>query len=614
MTDKDLTNSVSDASNVSASHPVFTLDDSRRLTGKNFFMDRPGAVIDAFVEGVDKQQVVDVWLAQLAPLLSAVDWQAEQRIYRIFEDGVSLGFSAPMDALYAATEINEAAWALTVEQLLNSKTVSEITLTELSKTLLNTLEAERNPKLLAIMQAAEQHKVDCLVDDDFVSLGYGRSAEVWPVQKLPDPKQLDWSHYKTIPMALVTGTNGKSTSVRLTSHIMQQAGLRCGVTSTDFIRVGDTIIDKGDYSGPGGARLLLRHPETEVAVLEVARGGLLRRGLPIPQVNAALVTNVASDHLGQYGINTVAALTAVKMLVAKGVAKDGTLVLNADDANLVTFVKQFAAQEKNYLAPVCISDGDSSEDGITVQPAALPAKITWFSLDENNPVIAQAKSKGQAVCFVRDQQIIYVSADGTENQIVAVNDIPMTLQGAAIHNIQNALGAVALSTALDVDASAIKSALMSFNSNAADNPGRGNLFSYHGAQVMLDFAHNVHSMDAMATTLKNMPASRKLLLLCLPGDRSDEEARAMTLSAMAMNPDGVWVCELPPYLRGRALGDMPAIIAAAVRETGLAQAAIQQADSPLAGFSDILEQLQADDLVFVMALSQRDDMAALLSR
>jgi folylpolyglutamate synthase/dihydropteroate synthase len=189
----------------------------------------------------------------------------------------------------------------------------------------------------------------------------------------------------------------------------------------------------------------------------------------------------------------------------------------------------------------------------------------------------------------------------------------MTLQGAAIHNIQNALGAVALSTALGVDASAIKSALMSFNSNAADNPGRGNLFSYRGAQVMLDFAHNVHSMDAMATTLKNMPASRKLLLLCLPGDRSDEEARAMTLSAMAMNPDGVWVCELPQYLRGRALGDMPAVIAAAVRETGLAQAAIQQADSPLAGFSDILKQLQTDDLVFVMALSQRDEMAVLLS-
>lgn len=572
----------------SHSTPVLTLDDSRRLTGKNFFMDRPGAVIDAFVEGIDKQRVVDVWLAQLTPLLAVVGWETEQPFYRIFEDGVSLGFSAPMDALYAATEINEAAWELTVDYWLNGNEVSESALAEQGEGLLKSVETERNPQLLAIMRAAEQHHVDCLVDDDFVSLGYGSTAEVWEVQQLPDPEQLDWQRYKTVPMALVTGTNGKSTSVRLTSRIMKQAGLSCGVTSTDFIRVGDTIIDKGDYSGPGGARLLLRHPQTEVAVLEVARGGLLRRGLPIPEVNAALVTNVAADHLGQYGINTVAALTEVKMMVAKAVAEDGTLVLNADDTNLVAFVEQSESQSMS-----------------------LPARIVWFSLDESNPVVAGARANGQPVCFVRDKQIIYVSGEA-EHQIVTVDDMPMTLKGAAVHNIRNALGAVALGFALGADQQAIKSALIGFNSDAADNPGRGNLFSYNGAQVMLDFAHNVHSMDAMAATLKNMPASRKLLLLCHAGDRSDEEARELTLSAMAMQPDRVWVCELPGYLRGRELGSMPAVIKAAVLEAGFDEAAIRQAGSPLLGFEAILGQLQADDLVFVMALSQRDAMVELL--
>ena len=591
----------------SHSTPFLALDDSWRLTGRNFFMDRPGAMIDASVEGIDKQQVVDVWLVQLAALLSAVGWEGEQRSYRIFEDGVSLGFSAPMDALYAATEINEVAWALTVDCLLNRESLSELAAADQRASLLKSIAAERNPQLLTFIQAAEQHHVACLVDDDFLSLGYGSTAQVWDVRELPDPETLDWQRYKTVPVALVTGTNGKSTSVRLTSHIMQHAGLRCGVTSTDFIRVGDTIIDKGDYSGPGGARLLLRHPETEVAVLEVARGGLLRRGLPVPEVDAALVTNVASDHLGQYGINTVAALTAVKMMVAKAVAEEGTLVLNADDANLVTFVEQFNAQEKNYLEPVCLSDG------VVVQPAALPVRIVWFSLDESNPVVIEASSKEQAICFVRDNQIIYVSADGTESLIVAVDDIPMTLQGAAVHNIQNALGAVALSSALGVDQQAIKSALISFNSDAADNPGRGNLFSHQGAQIMLDFAHNVHSMDAMAATLKKMRANRKLLLLCHAGDRTDAEARELTLSAMVMEPDGVWVCELPDYLRGRELGSMPAVITAAVRETGFADVAIRQAGSPLLGFEAILGQLEEGDLVFVMALSQRDDMVGLLS-
>ena len=589
---------------------LLKIDDSRRLTGKNFFSDKPGTVLDALVSGVDKQTVVDLWLEQLDGLLTETDLSASKRFYRLFEDGVSVGFTAPTDALYAATEINESAWNRMKRLMLSDSNYDlgpgpDLTNAEL----IQLIRDESNPQLLSLIAAAEANDIVYLVDDDAFSLGYGAGSETWNINALPDLDTLDFTKYKTVPIALVTGTNGKSTSVRLSSQIIKQAGLRCGVTSTDFIRVGDTILDTGDYSGPGGARMLLRHPDTEAAVLEVARGGLLRRGLPIPQVEVALVTNIAEDHLGQYGINSIAALTTAKMIVAKADCK--SLVLNADDENLVAFVDKSKAKAE---ADRVSSASTSSVSIVDLAPLAsrLPERITWFSLDESNPVIIEARSQQQNVCFVRNDQIIYATPSD-ETNIIDINDIPMTLQGAAVHNVQNALAAVALSKALDIDTRPIREALAQFRSDVTDNPGRGNLFEYQGAKLMLDFAHNVHSMNAMASTLRNMPAARKILLLCMAGDRADSDVRKMVHSAMTMQPDLVWVCELPNYLRGRELGSLSNVIASAVRETGLIDSAIHFASDPLQGAEAIIKQLQADDLVFIMALSQRDDIATLMS-
>ena len=589
-----------------------TLDDSRRLTGKNLFMDQSGAILDAFVSGIDKQIVIDTWLKHLAPLLEGVDWAESKCVYRIFEDGVSVGFAAPIDALYAATDINEAAWKMTSNSILgNEDKTTDIS--ELINSLNASIKEERNPKLLELIDSAEDTNIAYLVDDDEFSLGYGTSAKTWEINDLPDLNTIDWAIYKTVPIALVTGTNGKSTSVRLSAHILQHAGVRCGVTSTDFIKVGDTIIDKGDYSGPGGARMLLRHPQTEAAVLEVARGGLLRRGLPIPQVDVALVTNVAEDHLGQYGINSVEALTAAKMMVAKAAKEQ--LILNADDENIVRFVKLTHEQNiKQHEQTTKV--GDLNVSIIEQEPLAeyLPEKIVWFSLKENNPVIIAARKKSQTVCFLRDDHIVYVengAIGNSEKTIINVKDIPMTLNGAAVHNVQNALGAVALSKALGVKDSDISEALSQFKSDAEDNPGRGNMFEYRGAKIILDFAHNVHSMDAMANTLANIPAKRKILLLCHAGDRSDAEIHAMTTSSVAMKPDLVWACELTKYLRGREIGAVPQVITNSVIESGLPADCIFYQDSPLKGAEDILKQLQAGDLVFMMALSDRDEIAAL---
>tara|TARA_R110000744_G_scaffold21536_10_gene55645 strand:- start:3271 stop:5004 length:1734 start_codon:yes stop_codon:yes gene_type:complete len=562
---------------------TLSLDDNRRLTGKNLLSDQPGAIIDAFVCGIDKLIVVNIWSVYANRLLKAVNWPNEKLYSRIFEDGITIAISAPMDALYAACDLNELAWQLTCEELTNTANKEE--LSAAIARLKTTIAEEVNPKLLELIEQSKANNIVYLVDDDEFSLGYGTTAQCWPISALPEPSSLNWSQYKSIPLAYVTGTNGKSTSVRIMSQIIEQAGKCCGVTSTDFIRVGNNIIDYGDYSGPGGARMLLRHPDTETAILEVARGGILRRGLPIDNVDAALITNIAEDHLGQYGINTVAALAKAKAVVAKGLLNNGqssgTLVLNADDEYLVA------------LAP------------------ELPVNKCWFSLHESNTTLQQHKQKGGAVCFVRDQQLIYSNHD-EESIIIAVNDIPMTLNGAALHNIQNALGAIGLAKCFKIEDQAIKAALSTFASNSEDNPGRGNQFKINNAQVIMDFAHNVHSMEAMAVTTANIKAQRKFLMLSHAGDRTDTEIINMTKTALKMQPDFIIAAEVEPYLRGRELGEVPQIIVDTALAYGMKACNILTFDSPFSGAKYVVEQLQTDDLALLMVLSEREQITELL--
>lgn len=569
---------------------TLTLDDQRRLTGKSLLWDKSGAIIDAFVSGIDKQTVVEQWLIYVNQLLVAVDWQEQSTCYRIFEDGISLAISAPIDALYASCDINEAAWDLACRKILTG-CVSDTHQQEMNETvnrLKQMIAEEANPTLLNLIDLAIKNHVNYLVDDDEFSLGYGKSCQRWPVTSLPDPAQLNWQHYQSIPIAMVTGTNGKSTTVRIMSEIIKQSGKCCGVTSTDFIRVGEKIIDYGDYSGPGGARMLLRHPETETAILEVARGGILRRGLPIDHVDAALITNIAEDHLGQYGINTVAGLAQTKAVVAKALTS-GVLVLNADDPYLTA------------LAPT------------------LSVNKCWFSLNENNPVLQQHKAIGGAICFIRDDAIFYCTEntstnDRLESMIVAVNDIPMTLNGAAQHNVQNALGATALAKSLGVASSVIGLALQKFSSNVNDNPGRGNQFILNGASVIMDFAHNVHGMNAMALTMANIPAKRKFLMLSHAGDRSDDDIIKMTKSALKMKPDVLIAAETVEYLRGRELGEISNLIAKIAIESGMSADNIYFSEGPYQGAQQIVNQLSANDLALLIVLSERNKVIELLTK
>ena len=549
------------------------LDEARRLTGPNLLWDHPGAIVDVFIAGIDKQKVVNLWQHWVAKLLEEFGWQSDTT-YRLHNEGANLALCAPMDALYCACDLAELAWHCAVAELRGEAIPDwQQRLNELHLELAE----ERNPALISFMDAAQKHGVSCIVDDDEVSLGMGKSSQTWPSRALPELATIQWQQYQDIPRVFITGTNGKSTSVRLASHIAKAAGYVAGVTSTDFIRVGDDIIDTGDYSGPGGARMLLRNPRTELAFLEVARGGILRRGIPVDSVNAALITNVASDHLGQYGINTVAELAQTKFVVAKGLDANGTLVLNADNKLVVD------------------------------------KKICWFSTDETNPLIQSQLTSGGAAVFIRNRHIVYAAAN-QEEVIEGLEQVPMTLNGAAEHNVQNALGVVGLCKALNLPTQAIRDGLQDFGSNAQDNPGRGNIYEVNGIQVLVDFAHNEHSMRAVVKTIKQLPAKRRIAMFSHAGDRSDEDIRNLTAAVTELDASLYVVCELERYLRGREIGDVPKVATEFLRQQAVPAKKIQYAANPLEGAKIAMEFAQPGDVVLLFVLSDREEVHHYLSQ
>ena len=552
------------------------VDGCRRLTGASLVWSETGAILDVLIEDMDQDAVLDCWYRQVNSVLAEVNWKNPELTHRRFENGFNLLLAAPIDQLYSAVMVLETAWYFCACELLGIEVeVLQVLLDDIREQ----MQIEKNNALIGLEAAAADHGVDLLFDDDIVSIGHGAGSASFMVDQIPLPGQINWASIHDVPVALITGTNGKSTSVRLLDGIARSAEQQSGVTSTDFVRVGDDILDQGDYSGPGGARLLLRDPRLEVAFLEIARGGILRRGLALRHARAALVTNVANDHLGQYGVNTLAALTEVKFAVSKALAENGVLVVNADDAQIV-----------DYLA-------DKPQ-----------RNLCWFSLDKSNPRIQQQINGRGRCCFVDNDSIVNFDGDSLE-QICNINDIPMTLNGVALHNVRNALGATGVASAMDYTAEQIGAGLCRFNSDERDNPGRLNHFQLtNGARVIIDFAHNAHSVEAVTSTVGRMPAREKWALFGSAGDRSDDEIAAIAGGVCAIEPDHVVIVEVESYLRGRTSGEVSEIMKQACLQSGIAEDRIHFAKSPLAGVKFAIQRMQADDLGMFLVLSERDQV------
>ncbi|MEX0317532.1 MAG: Mur ligase family protein [Ruegeria sp.] len=554
------------------------VDDARRLTGPGLLWDRPGAVMDVFFDDIPASRVTRLWEHHARRVLDALGWQDEDLTHRVFSGGVNLAISAPMDQLYSAIFAAQTAWHFCAAELLGAEPGD---FERMIADVKGVMAEEANPPLMALIKVAAERGVDILCDDDEISIGHGTGSRTWPFDALPAPEEVDWDALHNIPVAFITGTNGKTTTTRLLEAIARASGKVAGLTSTEFVRVGDDILDRGDYSGPGGARMLLRDQRLEIACLEVARGGILRRGLPTKAATAAVVTNVANDHLGQYGVNTVPELAQAKFAVHRTLAKDGILALNADD------------------------------DFVRAEAETTRANIWWFSLDAQNEKITGARERGDCCAYLHGDSIFFF--DGTEEQeVLAVGKVPLTMGGVARYNILNALAVLCLARAIGISFEAIRAGLAYFKPDATDNPGRCNEFAYNGARVFVDFAHNPHSIRAVCEALSALPAKRRFIMLSHAGDRSDQDISDVTATALNFKPDVIVAAELEGYLRGRELGEIPALIEQAAAANGFSADQIQRAASPSRAAAQILEQVAPGDIALLLVLSERGEVLRLL--
>ncbi|ROO30167.1 cyanophycin synthetase [Salinisphaera orenii] len=324
-----------------------------------------------------------------------------------------------------------------------------------------------------------------------------------------------------VPITAVTGTNGKTTTVRLIAHLLRQAGRRVGLACTGAIEIDNHVIMQGDYSGPQAAAIVLREPTVEQAVLEVARGGIMRRGLGFDECEVGVLLNIASDHLGDHDIHTLDELARCKSVVIDAVRAGGTAVLNADDPRVL------AAREWARGA------------------------IVFFTLDPDSVPVREHVSE-HGVAFTVHEGFIVLRQGQVEARIIAVADIPISFGGRARFNVANALAAAAAGHALGLTAGDLQMGLQTFHPTLGQNPGRTNLIEVDGLRVLIDYGHNVPALEALDELLGSFGAARNLCVASAPGNRRNEDIEALG-GQLARMYGVVYICETQP--RGRPFGE-----------------------------------------------------------
>ncbi|MGE8630377.1 cyanophycin synthetase [Achromobacter denitrificans] len=383
-----------------------------------------------------------------------------------------------------------------------------------------------------------------------------------------------------IPVVAVAGTNGKTTTVRLTAHILGAAGNRVGMTNSDGVYVDNLRIDTGDCSGPRSARSVLMHPDVDAAVFETARGGILREGLAFDRCNVAIVTNIGmGDHLGLGYISTVEDLAVVKRVIVQHVHPGGTAVLNAAD-------------------PI-----------VAEMAASCPGSITYFAEDRNHPVMATHRAQGQRAVY-RDGDAI-VAAQGAEETRYPLAAIPLTRNGTISFQVENAMASIAAAWALGLDEDVIRRGLATFVNDAQTAPGRFNVFDYRGATVIADYGHNPDAILALVRAVDAMPAKRRSVVISGAGDRRDEDIRMQT-EILGEAFDDV-VLYQDQCQRGRADGEVLALL-----QQGLANASrstrIDEIHGEFLAIDTALARLAPGDLCLILVDQVEEALAHIAGR
>ena len=368
----------------------------------------------------------------------------------------------------------------------------------------------------------------------------------------------------TIPIIAVTGTNGKTTTVRLIAHILRMHGGHVGISTTTGVEINDQVVLEGDFSGPSGATAVLQDPTVDHAVLEVARGGILRRGLGFTNADVGVLLNVQSDHLGEGEVKTIEDLARVKAVVVENVKETGTAVLNAED-------------------PLVMG----------VRPT-LKSKVILFALDPNAPALRAHLEDGGYALTVHEGAIV-IQHGQTKIPLVDVRDVPITLDGKAAFNIQNALAAAAACHAIGVPDEKICRGLTTFNPTVGQLPGRMNLFEVDRYHVLIDYGHNPSALKALASVLPELARGGRVINVGGgSGNRRDEDLRAFG-QALAGMYDEIFLSDPDP--RGRDPGETTGIISDSLRDAGFPAEKIHLMPDEASAIRAALDVAREGDLV-----------------
>jgi cyanophycin synthetase len=374
-----------------------------------------------------------------------------------------------------------------------------------------------------------------------------------------------------IPIAAVTGTNGKTTTSRMLAHVLKMSGKTVGLTSTDGVYIDGNLSVPGDMTGPVSAQMILRDPSVDAAVMEVARGGLLRSGLGFTECHVAACLNISSDHLGLRGIDTLEQLARVKRVPIE-VATDA-VVLNADD-------------------PLCLQMADYTE----------AKRLCYVTMNPAHPLVKQhIRAGGQA--FVLEQgmngHMITIYDNESHTPLLWTHLIPATIEGRALHNVQNAMFAAALAYNLGISLEGIRQGLRTFDSTYFQAPGRMNIYDEHPFRVVLDYAHNPAAVRAMCSLIDRFDIEgRKIVALSAPGDRRDEDIRA--IAAIAAAHFDFFVCRCDDDRRGRGRDEVAVMLKNQLLEKGVPPGNIEVVPDEQEATARVLEIAQAGDCVLVL--------------
>jgi len=383
-----------------------------------------------------------------------------------------------------------------------------------------------------------------------------------------------------IPVVAVTGTNGKTTTVRLIAHLLGCSGLRVGMTNSDGIYIAGRRIDTGDCSGPRSARNVLMHPDVEAAVFETARGGILREGLAFDRCQVAVVTNIGTgDHLGLNHITTVQALAEVKQVVVQNVSPDGIAVLNAADPLV-------AAMAENCLGAV-----------------------TFFAADPHHPVMATHRARRRRIVYVEGQAI--VAAVGGQQHRISLSEVPLTRNGTIGFQVENAMAATAAAWALGLDWEVMRAGLASFESGPRTTPGRFNVFDCRGAAVIADYGHNPDAMRALVGAIDTMPAKRRVAVVSGAGDRRNQDLREQT-EILGDAFDDVILYQ-DRCQRGRGDGEVLSLLRQGLANAGRA-ATIDEIRGEFLAIDTALGRLRAGDLCLILVDQVEEALAHIARR